>query len=1048
MATQIAQVLDGALRQPNQPDQETMRVDTPAWWCWLDAETTHSFAFHGPMGHFTARRAHRRRGGAYWTAYRKVGGQLLSIYLGKSDALTAARLSEAAADLSARAAGHKRGRTDPARPSDAPHISAGPAVLATKIYQPQPRAGLVPRTHLLERLTAGDHGITLLSAPAGFGKSTLLSLWLTQRGAPVAWLSLDPADNDLGRWLRYLIAALQSAAPTVGASVLPLLDSARPPAAFILTNLVNDLVALDRPVTLVLDDYHAITTPVVHDALAALLDARPPQLHVVITGREDPPLPLARWRAAGALTELRAAELRFTTAEVAAFFALGSGLALAEADVAALEQRTEGWAAALQLVALAIQAHPEHDEIIAALSGTHRFIVDYLTGEVLKGLPEHLQTFLLQTAMLDRLCAPLCDAVVLGDDAPPDTAYSQLVLDELERKNLFLIPLDGQRQWYRYHQLFRDVLRERLAHGVHPAALAQLHRRASAWYAQHDAPHDALTHALAAQDWAGAADLLERYGFSLATRGQSQLLLKWIEALPAPILSERPFLGVIHAFTLLLTNHPVAAEQRLQAAEAVHQRRQADTHDTRTAGYSAMARAAILRAFGDLDGSFAQAQRALTLLPETDRFATPAAVVITHSVWEHGDAGPDAEQQVIDALGQARMTTNLIAIVYATSGLACVRVLQGRLRAAADTYRQVLERVPEPVLEHLLGGISYFVGLGEVLYEQNNLDAAEALLERGVALSRGELLVYPTVLLQSYGTLARLRQAQGATAAATDLLAELMQCARARGLVPAMLARIAGAQANLALAQGDYAAARRWVSEAGITLADAGYYSREAEHLALARLWIAQGRNEPAGPALPDALSLLARLRASAEQQGRVDSLITIDILRARALAAQGHTLAALDALEQALTAGAPAGYVRRFLDEGAPMKVLIADCRLQIARRAYAESNAQAGILLAHIDKLLAAFPGTGAHAGKERAVNDQSELYDLQSTMIEPLTARELEVLRLLAAGRGTGAIARELIVSEGTVKRHISNLMGKLDVHSRLEAVARARALGLVS
>jgi len=1029
MAALIAHVLDGALRHVDGTDQEAIRVGTTAWWRWLDAETTRSFAFQGSSGHFTARKA-RRRGGMYWTAYRKVAGQLFSIYLGKSRALNAERLGDVAAQLSERAARNERLLRPPALLTNDPLIGAGPAVLATKLYQPRPRPGLVPRTHLLDRLAAtSERGITLLSAPAGFGKSTLLSLWLAQLARPVAWLTLDEADNDLSRVLRSLLAALQSVAPQLGASIMPLLDTADPPAAFILTTLVNDLVTLDQPVTLILDDYHSITTPAVHDALTIFLDTHPPQLHVVIASRADPPLPLSRWRANGALTELRAAELRFTTAEVAAFFATGSGVVLADADVAALEQRTEGWAAALQLVALAIQSRPEHDEIIAALSGTHRFIVDYLTDEVLRGLPQHLQTFLLQTAILERLCAPLCDALILGDDAPAQAAYSQPVLDELERKNVFLIPLDGQRQWYRYHHLFRDVLRERLTVGIRPDALAQLHRRASAWYAQHQAPSEAVAHALAAQDWVAAADLIERHGVQLAVRGQSQLVLGWLDHLPEATLRERPFLTVIHAYILVLTNQPAAAEQRLRATEAAQRARPADARDARTDGAASVVWATILRRVGDLEGAFAQAQRALTLLPDSDFFAITAAAAIAYGLWERGDVTPDTEQQVLDALSRVQTAANLISVVYGTSSLARLRALQGRLRAAVQTYRQVLQLVPDAVLEHLFGGANYFVGLGDVLCEQNDLDAAEQLLVRGVALSHREILVYPAVLIQGYLALARLRQTQGDRAAATRLLAELMQRGRQRGLLGAVIARIAAAQAELALAQGDRVAAVRWASEAGVTLAEVGQYSHEAEQLTLARLWIAQGRDDLGGPELRDALALLAQLRASAEQQGRVDSLITIDILRALALAAQGDRPAALEVLECALRAGAPEGYVRRFLDEGAPLAALLRQIQSSTAAPDY-------------VAMLLAAFPRTEAGESPHSVHSPQS------SALVEPLSGRELEVLRLLAAGRGTSAIAEELIISEGTVKRHISNIMGKLDVHSRIEAVARAHSLGLVT
>lgn len=1033
MAAQLARVQDGVLRHPDRPHHEAIHVGTAAWWRWLDAETTRSFAFHGATGHFTARKAGRRRGGMYWTAYRKVHARVVSVYVGKSAALTADRLNAVAAQLTERTLGGENGGLDGAHRRAAPRVGDGAVVLATKLYRPRPRATLLPRTHVLEHLAAaGDRGITLLSAPAGFGKSTLLSLWLAESACPVAWLTLDPADNDLNRWLRYLIATLQTVAPSIGATIMPLLDSVQPPTTFLLTTVLNDLVALDRPVRLVLDDYHTITTPVVHDAVTMVLDHRPPQLHVVIASREDPPLPLSRWRAAAELTELRAADLRFTTAEVTAFFTTAVGVALTPTELTALERRTEGWVAGLQLVALAMEAHPEHGALIAALSRPHRFIVEYLSDEVLRRLPHHLQTFLLQTSILDRLCAPLCDAVVLDEAASAQAAYSQLVLDEIERKNLFLIPLDGHGHWFRFHQLFRDVLRQRLVDGVRPQELAQLHRRASVWYAEHDTPSEAAAHALAAQDWALMGDLIERYGIRLASRGQAQMVRAWLNALPKPTAPERPLLAVIDAGNLLLTNQPAAAEQRLREAEASQRANPADVPDARIDGYIAMVRATLLRSMGDLDGAVAQARRARTLLPTSDVFATTASVAATHIFWEHGDATPAAEQQVRDAVGRAHAAADLISVVYGTVGLARLRVLQGRLTAAVHTYRQVLELIPEAVLDHLFGGVSYFVGLGEVLCEQNDLHAAEPLLVRGIELSRGEILIYPTVLIQGYGALARLRQARGDDAGATRLLAELMERARHRRLVPAMLARIAAAQAELALTQGDQTAALRWASETGLTPADVGQYPREAEQLTLARIWIAQGRDDHAGPYLRDALSLLAQLRAAAERQGRTDSLHTINILRALALAAQHDTVASRDALECTLAAGAPEGYVRRFLDEGPPLAALLHYIPASTAVPGY-------------VARLLAAFGGA---SGKPASATSPDPRHGGAAAPVEALTGREREVLHLLAAGCGTRAIAQQRIVSEGTVKRHVSNILGKLAVHSRLEAVARAHALGLLT
>ena len=1033
MPARIARVLNDVLQRADHPGADSIRVGTPAWWHWLDAETTRSFSFRGATGTFTARKAQRRRGGTYWTAYRKAGGRVFSAYLGKSTALSAERLAVAATQLAERIAAASATRAPAERATDE-LSSSSDVLLDTKLYMPPPRAGLVPRTHLLPQLDAvRERGITLLAAPAGFGKSTLLSLWLARQDRPAAWLTLDTADNDLSVWLRYLTAALQTVAPSVGAGLEPVLHAARPPDAFILTTLLNDLVSLDRPVTLVLDDYHAITDRAVHDALAMVLDHRPPLLYVVIASREDPPLPIARWRAAGALTELRAADLRFTSAEIAAFFSHALGVSLAPADVDALERRTEGWAAGLQLVALAMESNPAHDAFIAALNNTHRFIVDYLTDEVLRQTPEHLQRFLLETSILDRLCAPLCDAVVLGEAAPAQTAYSQVVLDELERKNLFLLPLDGQRHWYRYHQLFRDVLHQRLAAGVRPDTLAQLHRRASTWYARHDAPSEALAHAVAAEDWPCAADLIERYGLQLAGRGHIQRVLGWLDSVPESAQRERPLLAAIHAWLLLVTSQPAAAAQRLQQADDVLRTGVAPASAARTRGYIALVRAIMLRAAGDLDGYLALVRQACTLLPETDEFSRGAAVLAAALAYrQSGDVRPATEQQLTHAADRMRALGNLSSAAIGLSELANVRLLQGRLGAAIDTYQRVVQLVPEAVLERLFGGAGYFVGLGAALYAHNDLDAAEPLLERGIALIQGELLVYPAEPIQGYITLAWLRHAHGDGAAAQQLLAELLRWAERRSLVPRQMARIAAAQAELALAQGDLESALRWARDADSTGADAGLYMREAELLTFARVVIAKGRQDPTGPHVREALALLTRLHTAAEQHNRRDSLLTITILRALALAIPEPGPAAVEMIERALTIAAAEGYVRRFLDQGTPISALL--------------RAAQPGTAVpAFVARLLAG--GSGAPTCAGRAASPVLQDHEPPG-LVEPLTAREIEVLHLLAAGHGTSAIAQQLIVSEGTVKRHISNLLGKLDVHSRLEAVAYARSLGLVA
>src|SRR5256886_6181185 len=550
--------------------EQELIVDTAAWFAWL--ETASTFSFGSSEGLFTARReqAGHKRGGWYWKAYRKQHGKLSSRYLGKSETVTLARLQtvaqaladalvEPAPDTDADAARPSAQAAAPGMRSDALAL-----LLSTKLHRPLPRAHLVRRPQLAARLTQGVMGqLTLVSAPAGFGKTTLLAQWFAESGMPVAWLSLEAGDNELVRFLSYLIAALQTLDPHLGAVALALLQMPPPASAeTVLTLLTNDVGSHGRDggdFVLVLDDYHVIEAKPVDHALTFLLGHLPPQMHLVIATREDPDLPLARLRARGHLTELRATDLRFTASEAAGFLTQVMGLNLSTEDIAALEDRTEGWIAGLQLAALSMQGHQDIPGFIRAFAGDNRYIVDYLVEEVLQRQPESVRSFLLQTSMLDRLHGSLCDAVTGQEEG-------NALLQALERGNFFVVALDDKRHWYRYHHLFAEVLSAHLL-AEQPDQVATLHRRASAWYEQNDLPSDAIRHALAACDFERAAGLVELAGPAIGRNRQEATVLDWLRALPDELLRCRPVLGVAYAHVLLASGEREGVDERLPDPE-------------------------------------------------------------------------------------------------------------------------------------------------------------------------------------------------------------------------------------------------------------------------------------------------------------------------------------------------------------------------------------------------------------------------------------------------------------------------------------------------
>src|SRR2546421_85103 len=842
--------------------EQVLTVDTAAWFAWL--ETASTFSSVSETGSFTARReqAGHKRGGWYWKAYRKQHGKLSSRYLGKSETLTPARLQTVAQTMVA-ALDETAPDTD-ADEARSPAQAAAPGMqsdaltplLATKLHPPLPRAHLVRRPRLAARLTQGMMGpLTLVSAPAGFGKTTLLAQWLAESGTPVAWLSLEAGDNELVRFLSYLIAALQTLDPHLGAVALALLQMPPPASAeTVLTLLTNDVGSHGRDggdFVLVLDDYHVIDAKPVDQALAYLVEHLPPQMHLVIATREDPDLPLARLRARGHLTELRATDLRFTASEAAGFLTQVMGLNLSTEDIAALEDRTEGWIAGLQLAALSMQGHHDVAAFIRAFAGDHRYIVDYLVEEVLQRQPEPVRRFLLQTSILDRLHGSLCDAVTGQEEG-------NARLEALERGNFFVVALDDTRHWYRYHHLFADVLSAQLL-AEQPAQVATLHRRASAWYEQHGSTVDAIRHALAACDFERAAGLIELAVPAMARSRQEATVLGWLQALPDELVRARPVLSVHYAGALLLHGQLEGVEVRLRDAE-----RWLDTTTDR-GGSSALApaaemvvvdeaefrglpgmiavyRAAIALALGNVADTVKYARRALDLVPEDDHHRRgSAAGFLGLAYWTSGDLEA-AHRSYAECMALVQRSGHISDAIGCSIALADIRISQGRLREAMSTYERGLQLATEQSVPVLRGAADMHVGMSELHLERDDLDAATQLLLRSKEL--GELAGLPQNRYRWRVAMARIRKAEGDLAGALDLLHEAERL-YVSDFFP-YVRPIAAWKTRVWVAQGKLAEALDWAREQGLSVLDDLSYLREFDHITLVRVLLARYTSERA----------------------------------------------------------------------------------------------------------------------------------------------------------------------------------------------------------
>ena len=910
------------------------------------------------------------------------------------------------------------------------------ALLATKLHVPRRQPGFVPRPRLVEALGEGlARGLVVICAPAGFGKTALLADWAGSGRRPVAWLSLDTADNDPARFWRHVVAALDRPCPGIGERAGPLLGPPTP-SSFdgLVTALINELAAHpgDDPVMLVLDDYHLVDAQPVHAALTFLLEHLPAGLRLVLTSRSDPPLPLARLRARGQLAELRAGQLRFTPDEAAALLREATGPGLPGAAAAALTARTEGWAAGLQLAALSLRGQADPAGFVATFSGSHRYILDYLTGEVLQHQPEQVSRFLLETSVLERLSGGLCDAVTGRTD-------SQVILEQVERAGLFLVPLDEVRGWWRYHHLFADLLRARLQQ-QQPGRVPVLHRAAAAWSQQHGLPDDAVRHALGADDPLWAARQIERHTDELLFRGERATVQRWLAALPTELAGSRPRLLLAQSRMTLLSGQVAQAGDLLDAAESAYAEApgvagepyepsagRAASVLTNVPATIALDRAYLAELRGDAEQATAYASRALAEAGEGEwMLASHARGYLSLAEWMRGRLG-EAEQLLSSTIAQWRAAGESALMIRGCYHLGQVQRAQGRLDVALGTYQQAVDIAAVPGRPATPGAGMGYVGLAEVAYQRDKLDDALRQVTEGVTLAKNYPYAQP--LATGLATLAWIRQAQGDSARARKTMGEAVQAAPGAA-VTGLLNPVPAQRARLLLAQGDVAAAARWAQENGLRATDTPPYSREPEYLVLARLLLAQDRPG-------QALTLLESMLAAAAAQGRTGSIIEIQALQALALTSSGQEASAVDCLARALTLACPQGYVRVFADEGTPMRVLLG--RLVAAQRA--EQAAARDVPLGFLARVLQAVGQN--HAERDSRPRAAAALPGL----VEQLTARELEILRLVAPGTPNQAIAEQLVVTLDTVKKHITHLLAKLGAANRTEAVARARQLGLI-
>lgn len=907
---------------------------------------------------------------------------------------------------------------------------SGLDLVSTKLHVPRRPEGFVTRQRLIERLDEGlARGVTLVCAPPGFGKSVLLADWCRLRDTPSGWLSLDPGDNDPVRFWRHVAAALDQALDDREPSMTDLIDplirgSGGDSLEIVATVVINSLAEAAADVVLVLDDYHVIEEQVVHDSVRFLLEHAPPCLHVGLVSRADPPLLLARARSRGELTELRETQLRFTEEEAALLLREATGSDLPGGAAATLTTRTEGWAAGLQLAGLSMVGHHDVASFVAAFSGSHRFILDYLTEEVLNRQPPDVRDFLIETSILERFSGPLCDAVTGRND-------SQALLEAAERSNLFLVPLDDVRGWWRYHHLFADLLRVRLEQRPRDV-VQELHWRAAIWHDAQGLADQAIQHALSANRPEWATGVIERHADDLLMRSEGATLQRWFAKLPAGLRGSQRLL-LAQARVAIYGGRTFEAEELLNAAdEATEGEGEGDFEPTIDRSASPLANlgamTVLLRAFvahmrGDADESEALASQTLAELDD-DRsaLATIARTHLATAPWLRGEARV-AEPAVSANIAEWRAARQYGRAAWTAHYLGQIQQAQGNLDAAVETYDEVITiDTAHTGPDAPAAGIAH-IGKAQVAYHRDDLDQARRHASEGIARCRQ--FIDTQALATGLSTLARIHLAEDDLAGAGDVISEAMRVGPDAEVVD-LLNPIPSCRARLLLAQGDVDAASEWAADRGLTTDDKPSYHLELAYLMFARILLAQDRPD-------EALETLESLRAAAVADDRVGSTIEIEALRALALSAAGDQESAMGAIAHAVTLAAPQRHVRVFIDEGEPMATLLAE----LISASPTDTTASDGLPLGYIGELSAAF---------ERNAGDVAP--NGTARLVVPLTQRELEVLQLIATGRQNQEIADELYVSLNTVKKHITHIFQKLGVTNRTAATDRARQLNLLS
>jgi LuxR family maltose regulon positive regulatory protein len=891
-------------------------------------------------------------------------------------------------------------------------------LLRTKLFAPSTFSNTITRPRLLDRLnTSLEKALILVAAPAGYGKTTLVSNWLKETGILSAWLSLDENDNDPVLFLQYFITALHTIFPSLQLDLLSALHGKEAaPFAASLNLVINEISERSTPFVLVLDDFHAIHAQTVLDVLAYLLEHMPPSMHVVLISRSDPQLSLSRYRARNQLVEIRANQLRFTQEEIALFLNEVMGLKLPAGDIQALEARTEGWIAGLQLAAISLQASQDVHGFVSAFTGSHYYIMDYLTEEVLRVQPERVRSFLLQTSILDRLCGPLCHDVCLTDQAV--SGDGQAMLEALGQMNLFIIPLDNERRWYRYHQLFADVLNRRLEQ-LYPHQLPDLHRRASAWYEQNGFISDAIRHALMAGDKDHAAQLVDQNGCLLLIRGEVINLLSWIEAVE-PHSQTFPWIAIQKAWALCLTGQLDRAEEPLQTADRLLSTLE-KTDDVRTMlGAVTAARAHRANLQGEARQAVDFAREALDCLPVSSDLSCSlrgvATSILGDASWMDGNLA-EAQRAYSDAVQISQSADNIHMIIIANSNLADILLEQGKLQRAARIFSGALQmaHLPDGKISPLAERV--YAGLSKIYYEWNRLADSAEYVRQCIDLSRfwGN---YESQAI-GYVVLAGLEHVQCKSEDAREAMRLAEQLISEHPLTPWQSNSLKSDLARLWIALGNLERASHLIQDSGIEIAGALIigeitYLQEPIYIVLLRLYLARGEHDAA-------LALAGKVLQNLHEANRLGRLIEILVLQALAYQGKKDIDQALVALEKALILAQPEGFVRTFLDEGEPMVKLLVQAK---AHR----------VGMSIVPELLSALGSTSA------AVLPPAQ------QLIEPLTSRELEVLQLIENGCSNQDIAGQLFISIPTVKRHISNIYAKLGVKSRTQAVSLGRELNL--